>query len=144
MSNFNLDTIAEELKALIVEAEFNSRMALLEAYHEAGRVIEETYNNPDNPFSNKEDLVQGIAGKIGRSERTLWLANKFYKTYPDINRLPEGKNISWNKVIKLLASPKEDIECEHEPIVICRKCRKELEDFRIESVKMIKGETING
>lgn len=136
MSNFNLDTIAEELKSLIIEAEFNSRWGLLEAYHEAGRIIEEVYDTPDNPFSSKEDLVQGIAGKVGRSERTLWLANKFYKTYPDIQKLPEGKNISWNKVIKLLASPKEDVECSHEPIVICRKCRKELKNFNIESAKI--------
>lgn len=122
-NSFNIDDTAEELKQLLVEAEFNSRWTLIEAYHQAGRIIKELNETPDNPLG-KEDLVQALAGKIGKSERMLWYAVKFYEIYPDLNALPEGKNIGWNKVVtKYLTSPKEE-NCLHEntKTIVIKKC----------------------
>lgn len=128
---FYLDVAAEELKQLLVEAEFNSRWGLIEAYHQAGGIVLGLETHPDNTL-RKEELVQALAQKIGRGERTLWYAVKFRETYPDINVLPEGKNISWNKVVtKYLTSPKDKEECtEHEPITICAKCRQIIDNSK--------------
>lgn len=136
ITKFELDTVCEELKALFVEAEFSSRWTILEAYHQAGEMILKTYGRPDNPLT-KEDLVQAIAGKLGKGERTLWYAVKFYETYPDLQRLPEGKNTSWNKIIKkyLTAGKGEELEHEHTPIVVCKICKKLILGMKIEKIE---------
>lgn len=126
----NIDDTARELKELLVEAEFGSRWMLIEAYHTAGKMVIDLYETPDNPMS-KEELVQTIAGKISKGERMLWYAAKFYELYPDLNGLPEGKNIGWNKVVtKYLSSPKEE-GCGHEDreqitFEVCKGCGKRL------------------
>lgn len=122
-----LDQVSEEIKSLIVEAEFNSRWTLLEAYHEAGTII-------NHLEGNKEKLVQDIAVRVGRGERTLWYAAKFAETYPDINQLPEGKNISWNKVIhKYLTASSDPEELKVEKLKLQRG-----------SVVMMKPNTLEG
>lgn len=132
-----LDNIVEELKTLLVEAEFNSRWMLIEAYHAAGKMISEVHQSEGNPMS-KEQLVQTLAGKIGKSERTLWYAVKFYEVYPVLDSLPEGKNIGWAKVVKkYLTTPDQEI-CLHPAekvikieITKCDDCGKTIESKRI-------------
>lgn len=120
----NSNQIVEELKAILVEGEFNSRWELIQTYHKAGEFILDNF--PDNVA----DAVQGLAPKIGKSERTLWYAVKFKQAFPSLDDLPEGKNISMNKLItKYLTVPKE--ECEHlekkqVTIEICIDCGKNL------------------
>ncbi len=130
---FYLDEAAEELQQLLVEAEFNSRWTLIEAYHQAGGIILDLENHKDNTLS-KEELVLALSQKIGKSERTLWYAVKFRQAYPDLNALPEGKNTSWNKVVtKYLTEPKDKVECaEHDPIVICSMCKQPLDGYKAE------------
>lgn len=114
----NLNEVAEEIKAILVEAEFGARWMLIEAHHQVGKLI----------LSLKGDrtqLVQRLAVRTGRSERTLWYDIKFAEKYRNVNDLPEGKNVSWNKVIRkhLTDSTKEAQPCEHKPITICAKCK---------------------
>jgi preprotein translocase subunit SecA len=80
----------EELKAMITEGEFNARWTLLETYHEVGKFISESQCDYD---------VDQVAKDIEVSELTLKRAIKFYEKYPDMNLLPEGKAISWHKVV---------------------------------------------
>jgi hypothetical protein len=130
-----LDTICDEIKALITEGEFNARWTLLETYHEVGRIVSDIQGSTD---MSRADLVREVSGRIGKSERTLWYAIKFYEKYPQLNGLPEGKNISWNKVInKYLTAPKngdihngsDEGDCNHEAICVCVKCNKRLENY---------------
>lgn len=127
---FYLDTAAEELKQLIVESQFNSHWMLIEAYHKAGGIVLALENHPDNNLG-KDELVQALAQKIGKSERTLQYAVKFKQTYPELNDLPVGKNITWNKVVtKYLTTPKVKEPCvEHKPLVICIVCRQILPGY---------------
>ena len=82
----------DELKAIIVEGEFASRWRLLECYHEVGKFITESHR--DTPLTRiAEDL------QIPKYVQTLYRCVSFYKKYPDINKLPEGKSISWHKVV---------------------------------------------
>jgi len=98
-----IDSVCEQVKSIIVEGEFNARWTLLHAYHQVGKLIVENFRNPT-------EIVATVAVKINRSERTLWYAVAFAKKYPDINKLPEGKNISWRKLINnyLTDGKKED------------------------------------
>ena len=113
-----LESMAEEIKALLVEAEFTSRSVMIEAYHEAGTMIIRT-------GGDRSKLVQNLAKMVDRSERTLWYAVKFAEMYPTIDKLPDGKNISWHKIItRYLTAPKEKGDCQHEPVLICKKCKK--------------------
>lgn len=129
-NKFNLDEVADELKELLIEAEFSSRWTLIQAYHTAGKMIKELCDHPDN-LLGKDRVVQVLAEKIGKSERMVWYASKFYEKYPVLDELPEGKNIGWNKVVtKYLTTPKEEA-CGHEhtktiTIEKCEDCGKTL------------------
>lgn len=112
-----LKELAEEIDALIVETIFTSRWALVEGYHKVGQLLKEAEGKYDVMIT---DLLQGIAEKIQKSERTLWYAVKLYELYPKLDKVPEGKNISWNKLITkyLTNSDKSEkkIRCRHCPI----------------------------
>lgn len=84
--------LVEECKAIFTEATFTSRRALVEGNWNVGKTLREHPN-----FNTK--LLQDLAVNIGISERNLWYSLQLYDKYPDLNRLPEGKNISMNKLI---------------------------------------------
>jgi len=102
--------LVDDCKAIITEAVFVSRWALVEGYWNLGKRIADEQN-----FDRKEvyagKIVQGLAQSIGVSKRTLHYALQAYDKYPDISTIPEGKNISWNKLItKYLPEHKEESE----------------------------------
>lgn len=120
------ESLIEEVQQIFTEGEFTSRWTLIETYHKVGEIIA-------GVNSNRADLLQALAPQVGRSVRTLWYAVKFYETYPDLNILPEGKNVSMNQIItKYLTTSKQDI-CKHDPDKIeiikfkkCKDCGKHL------------------
>ena len=118
----NINEVAEEIKAILIEAEFTARWGLIEATHEVGKLIL-------GLEGERTQLLQAIAVRVGRSERSLWYAVKFAEKYKNVNDLPEGKNISMNQVIKkyLTDSSKPEEVCQHVPIIICAKCREVLD-----------------
>jgi len=81
--------LIDDCKSIIVEGEFTSRFALIECYHAVGKRISE----------EKNVSIKKLARDIQRSERTLRRSVQFYKKYPDLSLLPEGKNISWHKIV---------------------------------------------
>jgi len=99
--------LIEDCKDIITEAVFTSRWALVEGYHQLGEriVTDSDYNKWEQ---NKAGLVlQGLAKDINISERSLYYAIQFYEKYPRLDAVPEGKNITWNKIItKYLPTPK--------------------------------------
>jgi len=110
-SNEEYNLLVDEIKSTITESVFNSRQELIKGHWTIGKLIRE--------FSGGEvtNLLQDLAGDVGISERLLWYSLKCYDTYPDLNNLPEGKNISWNKLItKYLSEPKERKEIHKCPI----------------------------
>jgi hypothetical protein len=116
--------LVSECKAIVTEAVYNSRWALVEGYWQLGKRMRE-----DPSFNTK--LLQDLAVDIKVSERTMWYALKAYDKYPDINKMPEGKNISWNKLVtKYLPKRKElkdgTIE-ETKQTITCPKCGYKIE-----------------
>jgi N6-adenosine-specific RNA methylase IME4 len=89
--------LVEECKAIITEAVFTSRWALVEGYWELGKRIREEYTTRKELYGQK--IAQGLAESIGVSERTVNYACAAYDKYPELDNIPEGKNITWNKLI---------------------------------------------
>lgn len=86
--------LIEECKAIITEAIFISRWALVEGYWHLGERIDK-----DAEKLPTTKLLQGLAVNLKISERTLWYALQFFRKYPELAEIPEGKNITWNKLI---------------------------------------------
>lgn len=117
----NIDSVAEEIQALLTEAEFASRMIVIEAYHQAGKLV---LGLPGEVSDN----VKRVAEKIGKSERMVYYAVKFAQTYKTADDIPEGKNVSMRKIIReYLTTPKEKAEHIHTPITICSGCKERLD-----------------
>lgn len=91
------DAFVEECDALICETVFASRWDLVEGYWKLGKLIREgALETPITQFTEQ------LAVRLKRSQRFLWYCVQAYDRYPDLSMLPEGKNISWHKIIKRL------------------------------------------
>lgn len=121
------DEFLDEVQQIFTEGEFSSRWTLIETYHRVGQMICTRLQG------NRTELLQVLAPRVGRSVRTLWYCTKFYETYPDLNALPEGKNVSMNKIITKYLTTSEQDKCTHPEdkveIVsfrICGACKQHL------------------
>jgi len=106
-----LENLAERVKAIIVETVFGARMTLIEGKHKVGdEIVNDTLYKKYAKGSGQ--LIKDIAEKIGRSWQDLYFCVQFYLKYPVVSTvvetLPEGKNISWNKIRALLPEPKKE------------------------------------
>ena|SRR3990167_4359191 len=117
--------LVDDLKGEITEGVFNSRYLLVETYHKVGERLRGASEKHKVQIT---DLVNDCAGDMDVSERKLWYAVKFFDKFPRLDKVPEGKVISWNKIKTkyLTEGEKEEKTCEHDPITICRKCKKEI------------------
>lgn len=91
-------SLVDDCKAIVTEAVFTSRWALVEGYHMLGeRII--TEKNLDRKEIYGKKILTGLSESTGINERDLYRAIQFYEKYPNLRDVPEGKNISWNKLI---------------------------------------------
>ena len=115
-------SLISDCHTIMTEAVFISRWALVEGYHNLGKRILEEHDNFERNKIYGKGIVQGLAESLNMSSRILWYAIQFVQKYPDLTTVPEGKNITWNKIItKYLPGPKEKTEME--PYYVeCPKC----------------------
>jgi N6-adenosine-specific RNA methylase IME4 len=100
--------LVEECRAIITESIFSSRWALIEGYWKLGERLRNENNFKRKDIYGKK-IVQGLAQSIGISTRTIHYALQAYDKFPTLDDIPEGKNISWNKLINLyLPAPKDN------------------------------------
>lgn len=90
--------LVEDCKAIVTESVFVSRWALVEGYHLLGERIamDEQYQIY---AKGNQKMLAILAGNIGLGERTLYYAIEFYNKFPVLEDVPEGKNISWTKLV---------------------------------------------
>ena len=101
--------LIEECKSIIIEAVFTSRWALVEGYWKLGERIREEKGLKKWVQNEVGEVLQGLAKDLSISTRTLYYSLQTYDKYPELDKIPEGKNISWNKLItKYLPAPKEN------------------------------------
>ena len=118
------EELVEEIQQTLTEGEFSSRWTIIETYHQVGTLINQVK-------ANKTEVLHAIAPRVNRSVRSLWYASKFAEVFPRLDALPEGKSVSWNKIIVnyLADGKKEPKECEHKDtknIVVCVDCKSRI------------------
>jgi len=110
--------LVDEIRSTITEAVTTSRWVLVEGYWIIGKLIREYFIE-----GQLTKQLQGLAVDVGMSERILWYALQFYDKYPDLNTVPEGKNITWNKIItKYLTTSKVTETTVKEYWIKCPNC----------------------
>lgn len=114
----NYLALVEDIKTTITEAVYQSRWALVKGYWNIGKLIREYFTD-----SQLTKRLQALAVDVEMSERILWYALQFYDKYPDLSKVPEGKNITWNKIItKYLPESKETETMTKEYWIKCPNC----------------------
>ncbi len=99
--------LVDDVKSARVEVVHQYRWILVEGYWTIGKRIREDDNVKRYAQGNAE-FLQGLAKDAGISTRTLYYALQAYDHYATLDLIPEGKNISWTKLItKYLPSPPE-------------------------------------
>jgi hypothetical protein len=133
--------LIEELDATKTEGEYNARWELLKTYHAIGKILTEQLENFSREQIYGSQIYETVAEDINKSKVTVYKAVQFYKKYPnaieDVSSLPEGKNISWSKIVKkYLSEPKQLPEQSNETI-------PEKEDLQINNAETIINNTNN-
>lgn len=102
--------LVTDCKAIVTERLYRSRQEIIEGWHEVGERIATDPNYRKHAHGNT-DIKKQLAIDIGASVQTLYYAIQFFEKFPtleSVNALPEGKNLSWSKIIKNhLPEPKE-------------------------------------
>lgn len=92
------ESLVDDCVAIITEAVFVSRWELVKGYHQLGERIVTDADYQRYAGGNGK-ILQDLAESVGQSERTLYYAIQFYNKFPNLDALPDGKNISWNKIV---------------------------------------------
>jgi hypothetical protein len=113
--------LTSDIKSLVKECVATSREVLVRGYWSVGKLIRDKYKN----VGNVTKILETLSVDTGLGERTLWYCVKAFDKYPDFEKVPEGKNITWNKLItKYLPEAKKD-EKDPELCVICGNAKYE-------------------
>ena len=122
------ESLVTDCRAIMTEAVFNSRWELIVGYHQLGkRIATDGQYKKWNARGNGETL-SGLIKSLGMSQANVYRALSFYDKFPDINTLPQGKNISWNKIVtRLLPEPPGLPEpLEPPPAEYCPTCGRKI------------------
>jgi len=112
--------VVEQIRATITEAVHNSRWMLIEGYWNVGKLLREEFGDKD-----LTKTLTALSAEVNLSQRTLWRALACYDKYPDIQQIPEGKSITWNRLItKYLTTPKEEDISNDWRYITCRISEK--------------------
>jgi len=92
--------LLEDLRDIITERGFNASWELILGKWEIGKRILEEHPNFERKYIYGKEIAKIIAESLGRSRRDIYRCIKFARKYPNLNTLPEGKAITWNKIIR--------------------------------------------
>ena len=91
-------SLIDDCRSIVVEAEFTSRWVLVQGYHTLGLRILAENDNFERQKIYGHEITSRVSLSLGKSVRTIERAIKFAREYPDLALLPEGKNTSWRKI----------------------------------------------
>lgn len=122
-----LEGVIEEINAAWIEGNFTANMTKVEMYHNIGKILKEKVDEGYGITDMVQKIVSDAEGRgqdIGT--KNLWDAYSFYVAMPELSKLPDGKNISWQKVKRLIHTGSTEPKIEDEPdfILIARKLYK--------------------
>ena len=116
--------LVDECHTIITEAVYQSRWALVEGYHNLGKRILGEHDNFERNKIYGERIVHGLAESLNMSSRILWYSIQFVQKYPDLSKVPEGKNITWNKIITKYLPTSEPTKEKPEAVSYYLECPK--------------------
>lgn len=121
-------SLVEEIQAIRVEGIFDARQRVIEMHWQIGKRLLEEYNNFERAKIYGREIAKCVAVSLGCSPRTIEQSIQFAKKFPDlkeIENLPEGKNLSWHKIIKQYLPEKSGKLHQHqwEKVWWCPICR---------------------
>jgi len=91
--------LLEDLRDIITEREFNARWEKILGKWEIGKRIIEDNPNFERKYIYGKEIATVLARSLDCSRRDIYRCIKFARKYPNLNTLPEGKAITWNKII---------------------------------------------
>lgn len=100
--------LVEDLIDIKTEYGFARRWNLIEEYHLIGSRILEDEPNLTRGGTTLHGTLQGLAKHIKKQKRSLYYAVDFVKKFPDLNLLPEGKDVSWYRIINKYLTTETD------------------------------------
>ncbi len=94
------EEMIDECKDIITESVFQSRWLLVEGYWLLGNRILQERDNWAREETYGKKIVQRVARSLSVSPRTVYYAMQCAKKFPSLEKIPDGKNISWRKLIQ--------------------------------------------
>jgi len=119
-------SLIEDLMAIIVEKVWASREEFMTCWWLVGeRINKEKGNFKKTGLETKREIIQKIAKDLGKSDRTVYYAWKFYLKCPKKENfetalqsfivkkeVKEGKNLSWHKIVRNYLSETKESKIE--------------------------------
>lgn len=103
-------SLIEDCSAVLTEGIFNYRLTLIKTYHLLGKRILEENSNFKRAEIYGQEITKRVSESMGKSQRTIEKSVQFVKLFPDLDIIPEGKNITWNKICNdLLPKHKKEL-----------------------------------
>ena len=119
------NSLIEDCQSILTEGIWNYKLTLIKTYHLLGKRILEENDNFKRKKVYGEKIVSQVSQSLKQGNRTIWRAIQFARQYPDLDLLPEGKNISWHKICnELLPKIKNNKEERHYMTVLIDKEKK--------------------
>ena len=126
--------LVDELKTNIIERRYRIASELLELkWYIGDRILQDIGSFERSKVYGKQVVIL-VSESLNCSERELYRCIQFRKKYPDLDNLPEGKKISWHKIVNKYLPEKtrkdgSDPPCPHrhlEILIRCATCRERL------------------
>ena len=121
-------SLIDDCSAIIAEGEFNARWTLIECYHSLGQRILQEHENFEKGGIYGQQIVERVAKSLSRSPRSIYYAVKFAKNYKTVGDAPEGKEITWTKLVRKYltdekqGSPKDIVGDNYPHFHRCSRC----------------------
>ena len=102
-------SLVEDCQGILTEGIWNYRLTLIKTYHLLGKRILKENDNFERVKIYGEKICQRVGESLGKSRQTIQYAIQFAEKYPDLDLLPEDKNINWHKITQnYLPKPKKE------------------------------------
>jgi len=126
--------LIDDCKTNIIERRYRIATELLELKWYIGDRILQDIGKFERAQIYGKQIVMLVSKSLNCSDRELYRCIQFRKKYPNLNELPEGKKISWHKIVNkyLPEKTKGDApasSCPHRQVEIlirCARCRERL------------------
>jgi len=103
-------SLIEDCRDIVIESSFASRWSLVEGYHQLGsRILQDEDKLVSvSGGTSLRSALHDIAKLVGKRERSLYYAVEFVRMFPDINALPEGKDLNWYRIVHKYLTTESD------------------------------------